>query len=306
MVNLAQATIAAICAATAVIAAGIALTPDAKERRITDVLNGITGGGLVTPRAVRLQERASEALTRILNLRGLLTKSIRDKLQAAGLRRTRDETLFLAARLLVSFAAVLGGFACAAVIEPEAMSTPVRALMVGGIGYMGWWLPERWLEDNAKKRSESIRESWPDALDLMLILVISGKSVEDAMRRMAADIGARSPFLAEEVTVLLSELSILDDRRDAYANFGRRCGVSDVRSACVAIVQAEEQGTPLADTFRNLASSGRAERISNAEKKAASRAAMLPVPTIVFFIPPLLIVGAVPMVIEIMASGGIF
>jgi tight adherence protein C len=137
------------------------------------------------------------------------------------------------------------------------------------------------------KRQQSIRRAFPDALDLLLICVESGMSIEAAFRKVAEEIGAQSVPLAEELTLTTAELSYLQDRRQAYENLAKRTGLDGVKSVCMALIQAERYGTPLGQALRVLAQENRDMRMNEAEKKAAALPPKLTVPMILFFLPVL-------------------
>jgi tight adherence protein C len=170
-----------------------------------------------------------------------------------------------------------------------------------GAAYFGMQSPNLFLKNKIQRRQQSIKRAFPDALDLLLICVESGMSVEAAFRKVSEEIGSQSVALAEEFTLTTAELSYLPDRRQAYENLGQRTGVEGVKAVCLALQQAERYGTPLAATMRIMAQENRDMRMSEAEKKAASLPPKLTVPMIVFFLPVLFIVILGPAAIRVMA-----
>jgi tight adherence protein C len=167
--------------------------------------------------------------------------------------------------------------------------------------YIGMHLPWVFLKNQIQKRQLSIRRAFPDALDLLLICVESGMSIEAAFRKVSDEIGAQSVALAEELTLTTAELSYLPDRRQAYDNLAQRTDLDGVRSVCVALQQAERYGTPMAQTLRVLAQENRDMRMADAEKKAAGLPPKLTVPMILFFLPVLFIVILGPAAIRVMS-----
>ena len=121
------------------------------------------------------------------------------------------------------------------------------------VAYAGFYAPELYVSNRASKRKQSIQMAWPDALDLMLICVESGMSVEAAFRKVADEIGAQSVELAEEFVLTNAELSYLQERQQAYENLASRTGLESVKSVSQALVQAERYGTPVAQALRVLA-----------------------------------------------------
>jgi tight adherence protein C len=166
--------------------------------------------------------------------------------------------------------------------------------------YLGMYLPILFVKNQIAKRQLSIRRAFPDALDLLLICVESGMSIEAAFRKVSVEVGTQSIPLAEELTLTTAELSYLQDRRQAYENLARRTNLDGVKAVCMALQQAERYGTPLGQTLRVMAQENRDMRMSEAEKKAAGLPPKLTVPMILFFLPVLFVVILGPAGIRIM------
>jgi tight adherence protein C len=167
--------------------------------------------------------------------------------------------------------------------------------------YVGMQLPLLLLKNKIQRRQLSIKRAFPDTLDLLLICVESGMSIEAAFRKVSEEIGSQSVALAEELTLTTAELSYLPDRRAAYENLAKRTDLDGVKSVCMALQQSERYGTPLATMLRVMAQENRDMRMSEAEKKAAGLPPKLTVPMILFFLPVLFVVILGPAVIKVMA-----
>jgi len=167
--------------------------------------------------------------------------------------------------------------------------------------YVGMQLPLLLLKNKIQRRQLSIKRAFPDTLDLLLICVESGMSIEAAFRKVSEEIGTQSVALAEELTLTTAELSYLPDRRAAYENLAKRTDLDGVKSVCMALQQSERYGTPLATMLRVMAQENRDVRMSEAEKKAAGLPPKLTVPMILFFLPVLFIVILGPAAIKVMA-----
>jgi tight adherence protein C len=170
-----------------------------------------------------------------------------------------------------------------------------------GCAYFGMYSPNLFLKNKIQRRQVSLKRAFPDALDLLLICVESGMSIEAAFRKVSEEIGTQSVALAEEFTLTTAELSYLPDRRQAYENLAQRTGLEGVKAVCLALQQAERYGTPLGTTLRVLAQENRDMRMQEAEKKAAGLPPKLTVPMIVFFLPVLFVVILGPAAIRVMA-----
>ena len=178
--------------------------------------------------------------------------------------------------------------------------TKIGAAFIGAL--IGFYVPDLFVGNMIQRRQQSIMRAFPDALDLMLICVESGMSIESAFTKVAAEIGTQSAELAEELALTTAELSYLPDRRQAFDNLAKRCGHPGVKSVATALNQAEKYGTPLGQALRVTANENREMRMQEAERKAASLPAKLTVPMIIFFLPCLFIVILGPAIIQIRAT----
>jgi tight adherence protein C len=179
-----------------------------------------------------------------------------------------------------------------------ALMMKVSAAFAGAL--VGYYLPDIFISNATSRRQKSIMRAFPDALDLMLICVESGMSIESAFGKVTAEIGTQSVELAEELGLTTAELSYLPDRSQAFDNLARRCGHSGVKSVAIALNQAEKYGTPMGQALRVAAQENREMRMQNAEQKAASLPAKLTVPMIIFFLPCLFVVILGPAIMRIM------
>jgi tight adherence protein C len=239
--------------------------------------------------------------------RALADENTLNQLKVAGFRGQNPLTRFLFFRLVLPFF----GFALAGIyvyfLGGLADQPPFMKLIACiGAAYAGFYAPNLYVSNRAAKRKQSIQRAWPDALDLMLICVESGMSVEAALRKVADEIGSQSVDLAEELVLANAELSYLQERKQAYDNLASRTGLESVKSVAQALVQAERYGTPVAQALRVLANESREMRMNEAEKKAAALPPKLTVPMILFFLPVLFAVILGPAGIQISERGGIF
>lgn len=227
---------------------------------------------------------------------------MRNKLKMAGMRGQSPYVAFLFFRLV----APIGTFLFAIMYLFALGDFDMPATLKLGLAVLGAWigykLPGLIIQNTIQKRQQSIKRAFPDALDLLLICVESGMSVEHAFRKVAEEIGTQSIPLAEELSLTTAELSYLQDRRFAYENLAERTGLDGVKAVSMALIQAEKYGTSVGSTLRVMAQENRDIRMSEAEKKAASLPPKLTVPMILFFLPVLFVVILGPAVIQIMAT----
>jgi tight adherence protein C len=165
--------------------------------------------------------------------------------------------------------------------------------------FVGYYAPNIYISNIAAKRRESIVAAFPDALDLLLICVESGMSIEAAIMKVGQEIGGSSIELAEELSLLTAELSYLPERRMAYEGLAKRTNHPGIKSVVTAMIQAERYGTPLGTALRTMAKENRELRLAAAEKKAAALPAKLTVPMILFFLPVLFVVILGPAIIKV-------
>ncbi|MDD1533431.1 MULTISPECIES: type II secretion system F family protein [Bradyrhizobium] len=229
----------------------------------------------------------------------LAQEAARDKLIMAGYRGQAPYITFLFARLVTPIVLFVGSLLYVFVIAHMDKPVPIKIGICIGAAYLGLQAPMLFLKNAISKRQLSIKRAFPDALDLLLICIESGMSVEMAFRKVATEIVGQSIALSEEFTLTTAELSYLQDRKVAYENLARRTGLEGVKSVCLALQQAERYGTPLGQSLRVMAQENRDMRMTEAEKKAAALPPKLTVPMILFFLPVLFVVILGPTGIKI-------
>lgn len=238
-----------------------------------------------------------------LNLKNVIAdEKTQEKLLMAGFRKQSHMNVFLFFKVVMPL--IMAALGAMLVFVVFAADRPFMA-NIAGITFaliIGFYLPGMYLNNVTQKRQLSMRRAWPDALDLMLICVESGMSLEAALKKVAMEIGLQSPELAEELTLTTAELSYLQERRTAHENLAKRTGLEQVKAVTMALIQAERYGTPLSTALRALSQESRDMRMAEAEKKAASLPPKLTVPMIVFFLPILFAVIMGPAIIQISAK----
>jgi tight adherence protein C len=224
-----------------------------------------------------------------------------DKLVMAGYRGHAPYITFLFFRAVMPIVFLIFSVLYVFVLSHMEQSTVIKLAICLVATYLGMQAPMIFLKNAISKRQLSIRRAFPDALDLLLICIESGMSIEVAFRRVSVEIGSQSVALAEEFTLTTAELSYLPDRKVAYENLAKRTGLDGVKSVCLALMQSERYGTPLGQSLRVMAQENRDMRMNEAEKKAAALPPKLTVPMIVFFLPVLFVVILGPTGIKVAA-----
>ena len=236
-----------------------------------------------------------------LKLEKLLeSPGMKEKLARAGYRGQGPLIAFMFFRFLMPPVVFIGALIYVFGLTHLDYPFMIKLLMAVGAATFGYYLPDIFITNRAQKRQQSIMRAFPDALDLMLICVESGMSIEAAFNRVAQEVGGQSVELAEELGLTTAELSYLPDRRVAFKNLADRCGHSGVKAVAAALIQSEKYGTPVGQALRVTAAENREMRMSEAERKAAALPAKLTVPMIVFFLPCLFVVILGPAALKIL------
>ena len=220
------------------------------------------------------------------------------QLAMAGLRGPMPVALFQLCRAVFPLLAFIG-----ALLIGVASGMPgMRALaLAAGSAGLGYGLPGLVLARLIAHRQQAILRSFPDSLDLLLICVHAGMSVEAALARVTSEIAGQSAALAEELSLTMAELSYLPSRWQAYHNLGERTGLAPVKLIAAALAQAERYGTPISHALTAAARECRETRLFEAERRAAALPPKLTVPLVVFFLPVLMCVILAPAVMKSMA-----
>lgn len=229
--------------------------------------------------------------------------NVTKKLVQAGLRGPKPLSMFYFFRFSLPFLFAIGAFLYLWFVNDHELKLQMKIAAVVAALAAGFYGPNLYLENLISKRRASIMRAFPDSLDMLLICVESGMSIEQGFGRVAEEIGTASAELAEELALTTAELSYLPDRRQAYYNLAERNNHPGVKGVAMALVQAEKYGTPMGNALRVMAKENRELRITEAEKKAAALPAKLTVPMIVFFLPVLFIVILGPAFIKINDMG---
>lgn len=275
------------------------------RRRSRQAMRG--GAGSEASSLRRTDDSFRSRVVARLNLMKLLEDpKVADNMIQAGFRGPGPLNTFYFFRFATPFILMaLTAFYLFVVVKPDLpmMTQVAMVVMAAGVGF---YAPNIYLKNMIDKRRASIMAAFPDSLDLLLICVESGMSIEAAIQKVSQEVGGQSIELAEELSLLSAELSYLPDRRMAYEGMAKRTQHPGIKAVATAMTQAETYGTPLGSALRVMAKENRDLRLSAAEKKAAALPAKLTVPMILFFLPVLFVVILGPAIINIqdMMKGG--
>ncbi len=272
-----------------------------RRRRKASAVQAVDGA----PDQGGLRSKQSESLNQLLTVFRISERAndgkIQSLLQQAGFRGRAIAVQYLAMRIVspILFFGVSAGYVIMAMGHYQVV---LQLGIIVGATLLGFFLPPLLLKNRIDKRKIEIGRAWPDAVDLMLICVETGMSIEHAFKKVAEEMGATSIELAKEMSLTNAELSYLQERRQAYENMSKRIDLDAVQAVTGCLIQSEKYGTSLGVSLRVLAQESREMRMAAAEKKAAALPPKLTVPMIIFFLPVLFAVIITPAALQIMAT----
>lgn len=228
------------------------------------------------------------------------SEDLKNRLKMAGLRGQAPLVAYMFFRLVAPIIVAILALIYLFLLTNYQYPPIVKLGMSIGAGYLGYYLPNMFIENLVQRRQTAIGQAFPDSLDMLLICVQAGMSVEAAFGKVSKEVASQSMELAEEFSLTTAELSYLQDRRIAFENLGKRTGLPGIKSVATALIQAERYGTPVSQALRVMAKENRDMRMSEAEKKAAALPPKLTVPMIVFFLPVLFVVILGPAILQVM------
>ncbi|SFD48015.1 type II secretion system F family protein [Roseivivax sediminis] len=207
----------------------------------------------------------------------------------------------------LQFALGLGLLACGLAyyllfMGPDA--TPKQmAMYILGPGFVGYYAPKYWVTKRVQERQQTIQDGFPDALDMMLVCVEAGQSMDQAIVRISKELRPSYPPLAEEFQLVSYEMKAGKDKAAVLNDMSERCGVQDVSSFVTVLNQSASFGTSVADALRVYASEMRDKRVMRAEEKANKLPTKMTLTTMMFTVPPLLIILVGPSAVGITEMG---
>lgn len=194
-----------------------------------------------------------------------------------------------AAQLVLGLGLLSLGVFYVLVVAPG-MSMQMTVLYALGPGAVGYFGPKYWLGKRIAKRQEEIQSAFPDALDLLLVCVEAGQSLDQSILRVATEMEPTFPELAGEFLLVAQEIRAGKDKPDVLRSMADRCDIPDITSFVTVLIQSSSFGTSIADALRVYAGEMRDKRVMRAEEKANVLPTKLTVGTMMFCVPPLLII----------------
>ena len=180
--------------------------------------------------------------------------------------------------------------------EITGVTLAMQVLIPGGAGYL---LPKYWVTRRVAARKEAIVNAFPDSLDMMLVCVEAGQSLDQSIVRVAKELRSGFPDLASEFELVSHELKAGKDKTQVLRDLSERCGVTDITSFVTVLIQSQQFGTSIADALRVYASEMRDKRVMRAEEKANKLPTKMTLATMMLTVPPLLLILIGPSLHEI-------
>ncbi len=229
------------------------------------------------------------------------------KLLQAGYRSANSVRIYNFAQFALGiFGLICGGiYTLIQMQQPDATITSQNLamwiLIPGGIGYV---LPKYWVTRRLQMRQEAITNGFPDSLDMMLVCVEAGQSLDQSIIRVAAELKSGFPDLADEFEMVSQEVKAGKDKNTVLKDMSDRCGVNDITSFVTVLVQSAQFGTSIADALRVYAAEMRDKRVMRAEEQANKLPTKMTLATMMLTVPPLMAMLIGPSIYSIAVNLG--
>ncbi|SLN49698.1 type II secretion system F family protein [Pseudooctadecabacter jejudonensis] len=226
--------------------------------------------------------------------------AIRLKLIQAGYRTKSAVKMYHFAQFSLGIVLLLLGVAYAVYASQTGEpSTKATVMSILGPGLAGYYLPRYWVNKRLGERQEEMINGFPDSLDMMLVCVEAGQSLDQSIIRVAHELKAGFPALAEEYEMVSNEMKAGKDKTQVLRDMSERCGVPDIASFVTVLIQSQQFGTSIAEALRVFSAEMRDKRVMRAEEKANTLPTKMTLATMMLTVPPLLIILIGPSVYNI-------
>ena len=291
------------CSGASVLLLRVVQRQDRLAARVSRLRQGIGLGLMQQAKSgsstLRLVSKIGAGLARSGLLSDKTVTDLQQTLAAAGFRGNNGLGLFVGSKLLLlALLPVVTWFGLGRLgfsFTVHNAGTAVAAML----GLLG---PDYVVKSRRNAFLKRLDGGLADALDMLVICSEAGLGLEPAIARVAVEIAASHPAVAEELQQTASELRILSDRRIAIRNMGMRTGLDNLKRLGSTLVQTMQYGTPLSNALRTLSAELRTETLTRFEERAARLPVLLTVPMIVFILPTVFIVVGGPAMLNVMAS----
>jgi tight adherence protein C len=225
----------------------------------------------------------------------------RRQLRAAGYKGGGAVRLYYLARAGLGIGLLLFGLMLFVLI-PEEPRLVMGLAFSGIMALAGYFFPVYWVKRQIESRRQKIQDSFPDCMDMMLVCIEGGHSLDQAMARVGMEMQTTGSPLAEEMQIVTHEFRAGKDRASVLRDFADRCAVNDISSFVTVLIQSSTFGTSISQALRVYAAEMRDKRLMRAEEKANVLPTKLTLGTMAFTVPPLILILAGPSFIQIVRS----
>jgi tight adherence protein C len=233
----------------------------------------------------------AERISRIVPRSAERMSEMRQRLVSAGYRSQASPVVFAASQIVSSIAVGV-------VVLAIGGNFPVALLSV----IAGFLLPGFWLSRQIKQRGRAIQNGLPDVLDLLIICLESGCSLDQALLKSGEELAVAYRAIGDELTVVTNEIRAGTARSEALTHFADRTRVEDVRSLVAMLVQTDRYGTSVAHALRVHADLLRSRRRQRAEERAAKASVKLVFPLVFCLFPAFYLIALGPALLQIVRA----
>ena len=224
-----------------------------------------------------------------------------EDLKSAGYKSRSSIRVYYMARAILGLGGLLLGLIFTILI-PEEPNLVIAGFLSTALAMAGYFFPVYWVRRQIQVRRQEIQNSFPDAMDMMLVCIEGGQSLDQAMARVGQEMAQSGSPLAEELQIVSHEFRAGKDRSTVLRDLAERCAVNDISSFVTVLIQSSTFGTSISQALRVYAAEMRDKRLMRAEEKANVLPTKLTLGTMAFTVPPLILILVGPSFIQILRS----
>lgn len=227
------------------------------------------------------------------------------KMLRAGYRGKNAVRMFHAMQFLLGIGLLIAGMAYTYFVS-RVQTLDMQAMAMSTLlpAAAGYYLPTYWVQRRLQTRQQNITEGFPDALDMMLVCVEAGQSLDQSIARVAKEIAPAYPDLAEEFEIVSQEVRAGKERVAVLRDMSERVGLADITSFVTTMIQSATFGTSISEALRVYSAEMRDKRVMRAEEKANTLPTKLTLGTMFFTVPPLMVILIGPSIHGVMKAFG--
>jgi len=272
------------------------------RRRLSGNHTAAPTGRSSAPGSIVIDDTALKQFARFVTPKSEQDRTaVRTRLIRAGYRNPSAVRLYFAYRAGLGLGSAIVSSLFIPIFAPR-LEASLLLLAVLTATTLGFLLPSFWVERRIQMRRQAAEEGFPDALDMLLVCIEAGQGLDQALNRLSYEIRAANPTLAQEFAIVGEELRAGKDRVLVLREFSERLGVSDISAFMAVLKQSDEFGVSIADAVRVYAAEMRNKRVMRAEEKANLLPVKLALGSMMFTVPPVMVILGAPSFIMILRS----